>query len=115
MPVEAKPLFRPDVVARRVRGFVLPEWVAAAQGKVQNWAALIGGAGFGSFREQDLLPEFLSDVFGALLGYTGPASGSARYTLSRETHVEVEGEFADAVLGEFGAARRSVDTLKQAY
>lgn len=87
---------------------MLPEWVAAAQGKLQNWAALIGGAGFGSFREQDLLPELLSDVFGSLLGYTGPASGSARYTLSRETHVEVEGEFADAVLGELGTAKRFV-------
>lgn len=108
MPVEAKPLFRPDVVARRVRGFVLPEEVGSAQGALRNWATLIGGPGFASYREQDLLPDFLSDVFGGLLGYTGPASGAARYTLARETHVEVEGEFADAVLGEFGAAKRPV-------
>jgi hypothetical protein len=106
--VEAKPLFRPDVVGRRVRGFVLPERVVGAQGVLRNWAGLIGGAGFSGYREQDLLPDFLSDLFGAVLGYVGPASGSARYTLSRETHVEVEGEFVDAVLGEFGAAKRPV-------
>ncbi len=50
MPVAAKPLFRPDVVARRVRGFVLPERVPAAQGMLRNWAALIDGAKFASYR-----------------------------------------------------------------
>lgn len=35
-----------------------------------------------------------------MLGYTGPASGTERYTLSREKHVEVDGKYADAVLGE---------------
>lgn len=104
MPVEAKPLFRPDVVARRVRGFVLPERVVAAEGQLRNWAALVRDrVRFESYGEQELLPEFLSDVFGTVLGYTGPASGGARYTMSREKHVEVEGEFADAVLGVFGA------------
>lgn len=103
MPVEAKPLFRPDVVARRTRGFVLPERVEAAAGQLRNWAALVGvRAKREQYGEQELLPDFLSDVFGGVLGYSGPASGGARYTMSREKHVEVEGEFADAVLGAFG-------------
>jgi hypothetical protein len=112
MPVEARPLFRPDVVARRTRGFVLPDRVQAVQGQLRNWAALIGSGKFESYREQDLLPDFLSDLFVGLLGYAGPASGSQRYTLSREKHVEVEGEFADAVLGEFGAVDRPVAAVE---
>ena len=104
MPVEAKPLFRPDVIARHTRAFSLPDRVEALAGKLRNWKALIQGSQFTSFREQELLPDFLSDIFGSLLGYSGPASGGARYTLSREKHVEVEGEFVDAVLGEFGGA-----------
>ena len=103
MPVEAKPLFRPDVVARRTRGFVLPERVEAAGGQLRNWAALVGlREKREQYGEQELLPDFLSDVFGGVLGYIGPASGEARYTVSREKHVEVEGEFADVVLGVFG-------------
>ena len=112
MPVEARPLFRPDVVARRTRGFVLPERVRAVQGQLRNWATLIEGAALASYREQDLLPDFLSDLFVGLLGYIGPASGAERYTLSREKHVEVEGEFADAVLGEFGAVERPVAAVE---
>ena len=51
--------------------------------------------------ETSLLPDFLTDFFYGLLGYTGPAQGPGAYTLSRERHVEVDGKFADAVLGRF--------------
>ena len=105
MPVEVRPLFRPDVIARRASTFPLPERVQEARGQLDNWAALVRGSGLVRFREQDLLPDFLSDIFGRVLGYTGPASGQPRYTMSREKHVEVEGEYADAVLGEFGSSR----------
>ncbi len=37
-----------------------------------------------------------------MLGYTRPADGGPRYTISREKHVQVDGKFADAVLGDFG-------------
>ncbi len=49
-----------------------------------------------------MLPDFLTDFFCELLGYTRPADGSEVYTLSREKHVQVDGKFADAVLGRFG-------------
>ena len=49
MPVAAKPLFRPDVMARRVQVFVLPERAATAQGVLRKWAALIGGPQFGTY------------------------------------------------------------------
>ena len=43
----------------------------------------------------------MTDFFCGLLGYSRPADGGERYTISRERHVEVNGKFADAVLGDF--------------
>ena len=37
-----------------------------------------------------------------LLGYTRAVDNPKRYTISREKHVQANGKFADAVLGEFG-------------
>ena len=42
-------------------------------------------------------PPQYQNVFGETLGYTGPAGGSTDYTLKRESLVEVDGKFADAV------------------
>jgi hypothetical protein len=44
-------------------------------------------------------------IFCGLLPYTGPAEEADTYTHSRERHVEVDGEFADAVLGCFQKGR----------
>ena len=103
MPVEAKPLFRPDVLRREVAGFELPEHVEALRPKLAHWAELMRSKRADSFKEQELLPDFLTDFLCELLGYTRPADGSEVYTLSREKHVQVDGKFADAVLGRFGA------------
>ena len=102
MPVEAKPLFRPDVLRRDVATFALPEHVEAARPKLVHWAELIRSKKIDSFTEKELLPDFLTDFFCELLSYTRPADGGNVYTLSREKHVEVDGKFADAVLGQFG-------------
>ncbi len=59
-------------------------------------------------KETELLPDFLRDVFGALLGYTGPADGGDLYTLKREALVQVDGKYADAALGRFGAGASAV-------
>ena len=121
MAVESKPLFHPEVLRQQVRSFFLPEQMAAWQPKLQHWAELIGSGRADAFKESELLPDFLTDFFYGLLGYTGPAGASGvaadvrrrhipgdqsaptdvggYYTLSRERHVEVDGEFADAVLG----------------
>jgi len=123
MAVESKPLFHPEVLRQQVRAFNLPERVSAWQHKLQHWADLITSGRADALKESELLPDFLTDIFCGLLGYTGPAgvSGVAAdasrrhisadqsaptdvggyYTLSRERHVEVDGEFADAVLGRF--------------
>jgi len=102
MPVEAKPLFRPDVLRARLAGFALPGHVEAFRPKLAHWAELLASGKANTFTEQEILPDFLTDFFCELLGYTRPADGGPRYTISREKHVQVEGEFADAVLGNFG-------------
>lgn len=102
MPVEAKPLFRPDVLRTHLVGFELPADVDACRRKLAHWADLLGSGKANTFKEQEILPDFLTDFFCELLGYTRPADGGPRYTISREKHVQVDGKFADAVLGDFG-------------
>src|SRR5436190_1234427 len=97
MPVEAKPLFRPDVLRSHLSGFQLPAVDAA---KLHHWASEISSGHVDKFGEKEILPHFLNDFFLGILGYCGPA-GQDRYTIGFERFVEVEGEFADAVLGDF--------------
>ena len=101
MAVESKPLFHPEVMRQQVRSFILPERLAAWQPKLQHWAELLASGRADDFKESDLLPDFLTDIFCNLLGYTRPAGSADTFTLSRERHVEVDGKFADAVLGRF--------------
>lgn len=104
MPVEAKPLFRPDVLRSHLSGFQVPAVDAA---KLNHWASEISSGRVDRFGEQEILPHFLNDFFVGILGYTGPA-GKDRYTLGFERFVQVEGEFADAVLGDFNGQQRFV-------
>ncbi|MAC52274.1 MAG: type I restriction endonuclease subunit M [Gimesia sp.] len=101
MPVEAKPLFRPDVLRPYIDQFQLPERVENLRPKLNDWAELISSGRADTIKETQLLPDFLTDFFYELLGYRGPAGGSDTYTISREQLVEVGGKFADAVLGHF--------------
>jgi hypothetical protein len=101
MALESKPLFHPEVIRQQVRAFSLPERVADWQPKLQHWAGLIASGRADDFKETALLPDFLTDIFCGLLGYTGPAASADTFTFSRERHVEVDGKVADAVLGRF--------------
>jgi hypothetical protein len=123
MAVESKPLFHPEVLRQQVRSFVFSEQTVACQPKLHHWAGLITSGCADTFKESELLPDYLTDIFCGLLGYTGPlgpadphnshnshpshlsdtvhAESPDTYTLSRERHVEVDGKFADAVLGRF--------------
>lgn len=101
MPVEAKPLFRPDVLQPRLAGFLLPERVENCRPHLARWADLVASNRADQFKEQELLPDFLTDIFCGVLGYTRAVDNKDRFTLSREKHVEVDGKFADAVLGDF--------------
>ena len=101
MAVESKPLFHPEVIRQQVRSFKLPEQTEGLRPKLQHWAELIASGRADDFKETDLFPDFLTDIFCNLLGYTRPAGSGDTFTLSREKHVEVDGKFADAVLGRF--------------
>lgn len=105
MPVEAKPLFRPDVLRPHIAGFPLPASVASARPLLEKWAGLLHSPQADVLKEQELLPDFLTDVFCGILGYTRAVDDRDRYTFSREKYVEVDGKFADAVLGELSPER----------
>jgi hypothetical protein len=90
MPVEAKPLFRPDVLRTHLAAFSLPGHVDAFRPKLAHWAELFSSGKANSLKEQEILPDFLTDFFCQLLGYTRPADGGPRYTISREKYVQVE-------------------------
>ena len=101
MPVEAKPLFRPEVIRPRLTGFTLPASIEKARERLGRWATMLASGEADRFNEQEILPDFLRDLFWGLLGYVGPVDGAERYTFTREKHVQVDGKFADAVLGDF--------------
>lgn len=104
MPVEAKPLFRPDVLRAHLEQFSPPP---VDSDVLNRWAEDINSKKVQRFREQELLPQFLNDYFVGLLGYRGPA-GHNRFTIRFEKSVEVDGKRADAVLGEFNGHDRYV-------
>lgn len=79
----------------------MPERARQAQAKLEHWADLIASGRVDAFKEQEILPDFLTDIFCGLLGYARAVDGKDRYTISREKHVQVDGKFADAVLGDF--------------
>jgi len=112
LPLEAKPLFRPDVLRTHLAAFPLPDRAETVAPKLSHWAELLSSRRADSFKEQELLPDFLTDFFCGLLGYSRPADGQPRYTISREKHVEVDGKFADAVLGDFNGEQRYLVALE---
>ena len=102
MAVETKPLFHQEVIRQQLRSFTLPESVEGSLPRLRHWADFIQSGRADKFNETELLPEFISDIFISLLGYSGPAGSTDTFTLSRETHNEVDGRCADAALGIFG-------------
>ena len=101
MPVESKPIFRPDVIRLPILGFTLPEHIARRRQNLQKWSDIISSGSIDEHKEQEVLGDFLNDVFCELLGYCRAVDNPKRYTISREKHVQANGKFADAVLGEF--------------
>ena len=101
MPVEAKPLFRPDVLRPHLLSFQWPPSITKTKATLARWAEMVSTGRADKFKEQELLPDFLMDVFCEVLGYSRPADNAARFTISREKHVQIDGKFADAVLGHF--------------
>jgi hypothetical protein len=84
VPVEAKPLFRPDVLRPLLAGFPLPGDHASIRESLARWAGLLWSPQAETLNEQELLPDFLTDVFCQILGYTRAVDNKDRYTFSRE-------------------------------
>jgi hypothetical protein len=107
VPVEAKPLFRPEVLRPHLTSFQLPGNLSGIQETLGRWAGLLWSPQAETLKEQEILPDFLGDVFCGILGYTRAVDNKNRYTFSREKFIENDGKFADAVLGELnpGSAR----------
>ena len=64
MPVEAKPLFRPDVLCPRLAGIMLPAQVGACRPRLENWTKLLSSKAAETMKETALLGDFIHDVFG---------------------------------------------------
>jgi hypothetical protein len=112
MAVESKPLFHPEAMRQQVRALTLPEHVPACQPKLQHWTSLIASGRADEFKETELLPGFLTDIFCGLLGYTDPADKADTYILSRERHVEADGMVAEAVRPFGILTKRCVNALR---
>lgn len=68
MPVEAKPLFRPDVIRSHLAAFSLPERVETLRRQLADWPSLLATGRANNFKEQELLPDFLTLYFHGVLG-----------------------------------------------
>ena len=90
MALESKPLFHPEVLRQQVRSFNLPDQTAAWQPKLQEWARLVASGRADDFKETALLPDFLTDIFCGLLGYTGPAGASGVAADVNQRHIPRE-------------------------
>ena len=105
MPVEAKPLFRPEVLRPLLAAFRLPDDPSASRTTLARWAKLLSTGQADSYKEKELLPDFLGDFLCGVLGYLRAVDAPDRYTVSWEKHVQVDGKFADAVIGDFRPGR----------
>ena len=68
MPVEAKPLFRPDVIRSHLAAFSLPDRIEPLRRQLADWASLSDTGRANNFKEQELLPDFLTLYFHGVLG-----------------------------------------------
>ena len=84
-----------------MKAFALSPAVESRRATLAKWAELLASGRADDFKEQELLADFLADIFRGILRYASPADCPERFTISREKHVQVDGKFADAVLGNF--------------
>jgi hypothetical protein len=101
LPVEAKPLFRPDLLRPLLTTFGRSCPLEAPRAAVRRWADMLCAPEADRLNEKEILPDFLTDIFCGVLGYVRKVDSPDRFTFSREKHVEVDGKYADAVLGVF--------------
>ena len=86
-----KPLFRPEALRPAMKNFILPERVEALRPTLAVWAKQLTGKKLDQLKETELLPDFITDIFGGQLGYAEPVSKFDTYSMKREALVKVDG------------------------
>ena len=79
----------------------MPDSVSAQEDLYSRWAELLSSPDLSSRTESSILPVFIGDFFERVLGYPQIPDAGGRFTFSQQQHVEVDGKFADGVIGEF--------------
>ena len=105
MPIQAKPLFRADVLKPKLDAFRLPSAIVAKRQAVTKWRDLIGTAKIDKYKETEILPDFISELFQDVLGYHSLVQNPDRYTIRRENLIAVDGKRADAAFGVKGDSK----------
>jgi len=106
MPDLFKPLFSPNLLARRLTGYAppsSPELAALAD----QWARTAADPAFLNLNEKPLQGQFLADIFARLLGYAPAVGHLDAYQLKPESaSTETKGaRTPDARLGFFGTGQ----------
>ena len=71
MPALVKPLFRPEALRPKLAAFHPPPAAVAGRGKLAGWVKLLASAKAAKLKESELLPHFIGNVLGDLLGFIG--------------------------------------------
>ena len=66
---KVKVLIRPEAIRTKMVGYKLPTTLDDARAKLAGWADRLKNRTIDKKKETELLPTFLSDIFGGLLGY----------------------------------------------
>jgi hypothetical protein len=106
MPDLFKPLFSPNLLARRLTGFapaLSPELTAIAD----QWSRTVADPAFLNLNEKPLQGQFLADIFAHVLGFTPAVGHLEAYHLKPESaSTEIKGaRTPDARLGFFGTGQ----------
>lgn len=99
-----KPLFHEKTLARAMANFSWPSDLAAKHDILKKWIATYQSGTLDVVRETSLHGDFLSDLFGSVLGYVSVIQGEGEaWTLHAEQAISDHGGTADGALGLFSA------------
>ena len=111
MPIQAKPLFRADVLRPKLDAF-RPAALDKQRGTLCGGATSSNPRRSTSSRKPKSFPDFISELFQDVLGYKSPSDCPDRYTIRRENLVVVDGKRADAAIGVFNGSPKFLAVLE---
>jgi hypothetical protein len=115
MPVEANPRFRPDALRPHLQVFARAANRADSKARLGKWATMDSTGRADTFKEQELLPDFLSDTVGCLLQRAwGHATGGQRGAFPDALSHQVARQLRDACQATLLASDRRSLTKRDA-